>query len=251
MTEREIMKRLLALLLAGALAFALVGCDTKTEPAEPPERPVADEPATEEPEPEPKQDPKPSSNSSSGFDESQALGLDETSKDNPAPFGTWVATMQYSTEISADSLAYVRVTAIERDQAKVQEFIDTYNASDSYYVIDPLEPEDLEYLILQYEVYFPDDFPVSETVGITTPEVSFSLTTYEGGGFDRGDGTVYIGLGTGHDISPDIAYDAGLKAGETFTDGLVLFEMVKGTTDFLVETDYFVDDKMHEVYFKG
>ncbi|MDR1183336.1 MAG: hypothetical protein LBK67_00900 [Coriobacteriales bacterium] len=247
MTERGTMKRLLAFLLVGVLAFALIGCSTKQETPEPVEEPAVEEPAPVEQKPEP----TPSSNAASGFDMSQALGLDETSKDNPAPLGTWVATMKYSTQTSADSLVYVRVTALERDQTKVQSYIDAYNASNTHFALEPLEAEDLEYVVIHYEVYFPDDFPVDESMGILSPEVTFSLTNYDGAGFDRGDGTFYVGLGIGDDISPDIEYDNPLWPGQTFTDGRIAVAMLKGATDLLIETDYFVDNKMHEIFFQS
>ncbi|MDR3052960.1 MAG: hypothetical protein LBU48_03755 [Coriobacteriales bacterium] len=248
------MKKALLLLFAGALAFALVGCGGSEPPEPTPEGPDAELPLTTpdpdpEPEPDPVKTPKPSADAT--FDAATALGLDSTSKDNPAKLNQWIATMKYCSASKQDELVYVRVTELIRDQTRVQAAIDAYNKTPYSRPIEPLKEDDLEYLILTYQVYFPEDYPVDPELGSTNTAVTFALANYEGGGFENANGSVYIGLGVPvQDISTRIEYPDSIKPGEVWADGQNVFVMVKGTTDFLVQTYYFTDAGQQDIWFK-
>lgn len=159
-----------------------------------------------------------------------------TTLEAPAKIGDWVETKLYSAQDKDYHTVYFRITGIVRDSATVQAAIDAYNNADHLRTFEPLENDDLEYCLIQYETAFPADFPQAEW-GITSVDVNFSITTVEGGGI-KANGLSYIGLSSVYDIteSPEINE---FYAGQTFTDGQALFVMVKGVSDYVVETYYF------------
>lgn len=159
-----------------------------------------------------------------------------TTLEAPAKIGDWVETKLYSAQDKAYHTVYFRITDIVRDSAAVQSAIDAYNNADHLRTFEPLENDDLEYCLIKYETAFPADFPQAEW-GITSVDVNFSITTVEGGGI-KANGLSYIGLSTVYDIteSPEINE---FYAGQTFTDGQAVFVMVKGVSDYVVETYYF------------
>lgn len=159
-----------------------------------------------------------------------------TTLEAPAKIGDWVETKLYSAQDKDYHTVYFRITDIVRDSATVQAAIDAYNNADHLRTFEPLENDDLEYCLIQYETAFPADFPQAEW-GITSVDVNFSITTVEGGGI-KANGLSYIGLSSVYDIteSPEINE---FYAGQTFTDGQALFVMVKGVSDYVVETYYF------------
>ncbi len=169
--------------------------------------------------------------------------------ERPAGLGEWVETKRYSAQDSACHTVYVRITAVERGSETVQAEIDAYNAAGHVVSFEALEDDALEYGLMRYEVYFPDDFPQADW-GITTVDLTFSITTREGGGIQDQNGTAYIGLSTVYDISENPDIDS-FYAGSTFTGGKAVFAMVKGVDDYLFETYYAENDQIHSAYFAG
>ncbi len=159
-----------------------------------------------------------------------------TTLEAPAKIGDWVETKLYSAQDKAYHTVYFRITDIVRDSDTVQAAIDAYNNADHLRTFEALENDDLEYCLIKYETAFPEDFPQAEW-GITSVDVNFSITTVEGGGI-KANGLSYIGLSSVYDIteSPEINE---FYAGQTFTDGQAIFVMVKGVSDYVVETYYF------------
>ena len=170
----------------------------------------------------------------------------QTTIDAPAKIGEWVETKRYSAEDSDYHTVYYRVTNVARgDEAK--KAVDAYNAEDHAVVIGEVEGE-LEYGLIEYEVYFPEDFPQAD-YGITSIDINFSVTSPDGGGI-KANGMSYIGLSSVWDISkaPEINE---FYAGQTFTEGKAVFAMVKGVTDYVFEVSYYLDDEEYVSYVEG
>ena len=106
----------------------------------------------------------------------------------------------------------------------------------------------MEYGLIEYEVYFPEDFPQAD-YGITSIDINFSVTSPDGGGI-KANGMSYIGLSSVWDISkaPEINE---FYAGQTFTEGKAVFAMVKGVTDYVFEVSYYLDDEEYVSYVEG
>lgn len=153
-------------------------------------------------------------------------------EDNPAKVGEWITTTQYSTTDSADHLVYYRITGVESDQARVQEAIDAYNNADHLMTIEPLEDDDMEYMLVDYEVYFPTDFPANEYGGLYMPSMYWSLKGANGDLVEH-DGLTYIGL-SGQDLTED---PENAQPGDT-VKGSYLFASVKGVNDYRIESYY-------------
>lgn len=159
----------------------------------------------------------------------------EASLENPAKLGEWVETMKYSGVDSQYHKMYYRVTGILRGE-EAKAVVDAYNAEDHVVIISELEHDDLEYCIINYETYFPTDYPQAD-YGITSVGVDLGISNLEDSGVIAG----YIGLSSVWNVSkePDINE---FYAGETFEDGQAAFAMVKDYEDYLINCSYYDDD---------
>ncbi len=153
----------------------------------------------------------------------------KTTAKAPAAVGDWTYTKIFSESSGEQETAFFRITDIVRGEAAKSQ-VDKHNAGNSLLKIGELQYSDLEYALISYEVYLPEDFPHSED-GVS-PILSFSITTAKGDAI--GD---YSGLPTVTDISTQSGENK-ILAGETFEDGRALFAMVQGFTDYVVENSY-------------
>ena len=172
----------------------------------------------------------------------------ETSAEAPAKLGEWVETMRYSATDSAYHTVYYRITNVVRGEG-AQAAVDAYNAEDHVVVFNDLESDDLEYCMIEYEVYFPADFPQAD-YGITSVDINFSVASPDGGGI-KANGLSYIGLSSVWDISESPEINE-FYAGQTFTEGRAIFAMVKGVSDYVFEVTYYGDSsEAHTSYVQG
>lgn len=241
-------KRIVLLLSVGLMAAWLWGCGGQE--AEEPQEPAAEE-TTEEEEAE---EAKPAEEETEEAEEETTqeavpagdIKPVETTIDSPAKLGDWVETKRYSAEDSQYHTVYYRITDIVRG---AQDEVDAYNASDSFVKLENLDNDDLEYCMLTYEVYFPEDFPQAD-YGITSVDMDFGIENPDGGGIEK-DGVAYIGLSSVWDISeaPEINE---FYAGDTFTEGKAIFAMVKDVSGYVVESSYpDENDEMVYSYVEG
>lgn len=258
-------KSLTAVMIIAMLATTLSACSS--EKATPSEQPtVQAEPATSaenSPEAEPNSEPKdspdspesPESKSEPSTDSkkdttSSIKPVGQTSIEDPAPLNEWLETKRYSPVDDSYHTVYYRITDIIRGSQsdEVQAYVDTYNAEDHLSTFKAIEDPNLEYCLLKYEVEFPADFPQAD-YGITSVNLDFSITTEEGGGIDV-NGTSYIGLSSVYDTTkkPDLNE---FYAGQTFTKGEAVFAMVKDFSDYVIKTDYRIDDTKFESFVAG
>lgn len=102
-------------------------------------------------------------------------------------------------------------------------------------------PDDVEWCMLEYEVYIPEDFPSSfDDGGIVSPEQSFSVYNIGGGGIPSSDGlSTYIGLTSTLDLE-SYATDATFTIGNTYTFKM-LYRMVTGYQDYVFKLSSYPD----------
>lgn len=118
-------------------------------------------------------------------------------------------------------------------------------------------PSDVEWCLLEYEVYVPEDFPAPD-YGMVEPSLSFSEENIGGGGIPSADGTsTYIGLGTNNFELAVYSDDTKFTPGNTYIFQN-LFTMVKGYENYAFETSSYPDgmhsddisaDSMYYAYF--
>lgn len=135
---------------------------------------------------------------------SDAYTADQTSETEPVPLGEWGQITSYSTEDDQYHTTYHRITQItseSEDPDYIQSAFDEHNdlAEHDFQEVYPEDvdlPADVEWLVVDYEIYYPEDFPTGD-YGITENGVSLSAKNPEGGGIPSQDGTsVYLALGT-------------------------------------------------------
>ena len=181
-------------------------------------------------------------------DTSSAIDGSTATEESPIPLGQWAAIADYSAEDETYHNVYVRVTKVTtstEDASYVQNAVDQNNANGSYYQIDLSSedyqvPSDVEWCVLDYEVYVPDDYPSPE-YGITEPTMNFSESNIGGGGIPSSDGTsTYIGLGTNNFDLQNNPSDMRFSVGNTYSFQ-ILFTMVKGYENYLFELSSYPD----------
>ena len=143
------------------------------------------------------------------------------------PLGQWADVEQHSS--GKNYPCKVRIVGVIRDAGEVQSRIDEYNTNASR-TVEPLTGKDkdlTEYIVIEYEVLFPDDFPTVEfgNHGIYSPEVSFDGKTNNGKGFIASDGTQYVGMGMNTQLIKPSDDELPLP-GDTF-QGAILLQMIK------------------------
>jgi len=250
-------KTIISICLAVGLGLtALTGCSGAQPAAESSAEPSASATATPEaatpaPTPSPTDEPsaQPSASESALAEEpvSQAAPSDiapvAATIESPAAIGEWVESKRYSPEDSAYHTIYYRITNIDPGEP-AQAAVDKYNSEDHVTVFEEIQDDDLEYCLLTYEVFFPEDYPAAD-YGITSADINFSARSPEGGAISV-DGVTYIGLGQAYEVSPSIDIDT-LFPGDTWT-GQAVFAMVKDFNDYIIETDYFENEEEFTSY---
>lgn len=135
---------------------------------------------------------------------SEAYTADKTSETEAVPLGEWGQMTSYSTEDDQYHTTYLRITQVtseSEDPEYIQGAFDEHNNLAEYdfqevYPEDVELPSDVEWLIVDYEIYYPEEFPTG-VYGIIENGVTFSAINPEGGGIPSQDGTsVYLALGT-------------------------------------------------------
>ncbi len=282
------MKKLILCALAGALAFSLAACNSsESEKAEEAtaeeqeaeltesEEPQAEE--TTEPQAEEDEDAEKveaeetkeetdaqqkTAEAADAPDVSAAVEGSATSENKAVPLGSWVKTAMYTAQDDTFHTVYVRVTKVttqSADAAYVESAIETndkYADEESVFDTDALEvPEDGELVVLDYEVYVPDDFPTA-SYGMPEPELYFSIRNIGGGGVPSTDGSeTYLGLSTTVDLIVRDA-DEEYQPGHTYNERCI-FAMVNGYTNYVAEYSSYPDgtngedvniDELYTVY---
>ena len=222
-----------------------------SEPEVVEESEVEEEPeVTEEPETaEESEAPEAEEPSAGAPDVSSAVEATTSTDAAPIAVGQWVKLSRYATEDETYHTVYVRVSKVTTstdDAQYVQTAVDYNNANGSDWDQIDLSsedfavPEDVEWCVLDYDVYVPEEFPAPD-YGMVEPTIDFSAVNVGGGGIPSADGTsTYIGLGTNFfelAVYPD---DTVFEPGNTYSFQN-LYTMVKGYQDYVFETSSYPD----------
>ncbi len=162
----------------------------------------------------------------------------ETSESEAVPLGTWVKTAMYAAQDETFHTVYVRLTKVTTESADAAyvdsaiETNDTFGEEEDAFDKDALEvPEDGELVVLDYEVYVPEDFPAA-SYGMPEPRLYFSIRNIGGGGIPSKDGSdSYVGLGTTVDLIVQDPEEV-CQPGHVYKERCV-FAMVNGYTDYV------------------
>lgn len=149
-------------------------------------------------------------------------------KENPVPLGTWASI--HITDGGWPKPAYARIINVSVDQTQTLALIDEYNTKNpNDTILDLAEhTEFLDYVLVEYEVYFPADFTDSDTVMF-----SGLILLRENNQEDwiASNGSNYYWMGSEEIIdapSKDTGYPG---SGDTVTC-TVVYPMIKGYTDY-------------------
>ena len=243
------MKKVVLYFIVFVLTLALAGCSASGEKTEA-NITSASTPLTNAPEEKhlieetSSHDAKEPGSSASISDNIQPV---EASLENPAQIGEWV-------EISVSNLvddelifhaAYCRLISVERGDA-AQQAVDTYNEQHNIVKIGELGAPELEYCLLTYEVYFPDDFPKGKS-GISSPERRFTLTSMDGG-LVKANGSMYMMMSVTN-VS-DRVQASTVFPGDIW-QGQSVFPMVRDFSDYLFKSTYKLNEESITCYIKG
>ncbi|MGN1168123.1 MAG: hypothetical protein ACI4S2_17040 [Lachnospiraceae bacterium] len=231
------MKKLLSLILAFLMMFTLTSCvDTKAEQTDS-SYTVAKKSASKKKEKKDNLD-----------DSSPAQQAVSSSLSSPALSGNWLESRRYSAIDDEYHTVYLRITEIVRNSPEVQSVIDAYNEAEHANSFQPLEQDDLEYCLLKYEVMFPENFPQSES-GILFADMDFKIRTPDGEDY-KIIGDTPLNLSAVYDISDPLLCDE-LFAGDTFSNGVAVFIMQKGFSNYIIENNYYIGKECFSCYIKG
>lgn len=180
-----------------------------------------------------------------GGEPKDAILSQDTSSEEPAKLNQWVETNQgvYRNEDETTyHTCYVRVTKVTTQEEKpeyLKSLVEQHNKVSFYLNEIDLEkeekelPDDVEFCVLEYDVYYPKDFPTSED-GTIRPNIDFSagnIDTWEpirladGTDFYSGQWFILDTLETEEDPTyfPDKTYSFK-----------TVFAMVKGYKDYVI-----------------
>lgn len=156
------------------------------------------------------------------------------------PFGQWADVEKHAS--GAYHPCKVRVTEVVKDPAQVQTYIATYNAENSgSRTVEPLTGKDsdlTEYIVIKYEVLFPEDFPTVAygNQGISNPSLDFDAKTNDESRFVASDGTHYVDMGMNIELIKPSDTELPLP-GSTF-QGAILLQMIKEFDNFHLDYMY-------------
>lgn len=148
-------------------------------------------------------------------------------KENPVPFGTWAAVT--ISEGGWPKPAYVRMVNVNTDQTQVQALIDAYNKKNPKRALPALEEhaEFLDYVVMEYELFFPADFTTSEQI---RSSIALSRENNQEH-WVASDGSNYYWMGSVTILEEPSKETGYPKNGDTVKCSIV-YPMIKGNTDY-------------------
>lgn len=233
------MKRVLIVAMVAILGVSLVACSAK-EPSTQNELPekTSGSQEQEEPNTEKTEDIEESGDESELNEESEQkqaskpegdiIEIGSSTKDNPIPMGTWAQLT--ITDGGWPKTAYARVVNVSDEQNQVQSVIDGYNTTHPNDSIEPLEEhaEFLDYVLVEYEVYFPTEFTESSNISFSGMVMSRNNNQED---WIASDGSNYYWMGAVTNVEVPTLETGYPVNGDTVTCKLV-YPMIKNYTDY-------------------
>lgn len=148
-------------------------------------------------------------------------------KENPVPFETWAAVT--ITDGGWPKPAYVRMVNVITDESSVQVLIDDYNEKNPGRELLELEEhaEFLEYVVVEYEMFFPADFTNSDEI---RSRITLSRENNDEG-WIASDGSNYFWMGSVETLEAPSSETGYPQNGDTVKCSII-YPMIKGKTDY-------------------
>ena len=223
------MKRVLLVVIVAILGVSLVACSEKDSSIqnESPEKTSGSQ-EKKEPNTEETGDKEESEQKQASKPEGDIIEIGKSTKDNPIPMGTWAQLT--ITDGGWPKTAYVRLVNVSDEQARVQSVIDAYNKNNSNNSITPLEEhaEFLDYVLVEYEVYFPTEFTESSDISFSGMVMSRNNNQEK---WLASDGSDYYWMGAVSNVEVPTVETGYPVNGDTVTCKLV-YPMIKNYTDY-------------------
>lgn len=149
-------------------------------------------------------------------------------KEEPVPLGTWAAI--FISDGGWPKPAYARIINVSTDQTQTQALIDEYNTNNPNDQVIALEEhaEFLEYVLVEYEVFFPADFTDSDKITFWGLILRRENNQED---WIASDGSNYYWMGSEVIIDAPSNETGFPKNGSTVTCKVV-YPMIKGYTDY-------------------
>ncbi len=205
-------------------------------------------------------------------DEEPGDDLVDASITNPVAAGQWLESCRYSSVDDDYHTIYFRVSNILRNETLVRSVLDAYTDVHEDIVFPVLEDDDLQYILMEYEVYFPDTFPETDT-GIPDADLIFNIVApadtsndaasalsgtdqTDASGEGQQDASVddsekwelmetdnrdYQLLTNVYDLT-DKPESGSLYAGDTWKNGKAVFVLDRTAKDFLIRYCYYLNE---------
>lgn len=232
------MKKALILILALLVTFGLfTGCSFRKESIESSKNSQNDEqedelsstevtPTADTNDPAPEDDtaePTPATDALKPAPEGDVVDGTLATQDNPVPLGTW-ASITVS-DGGWPKPAQARIISVITDQ--------TNDIISEYKEMNPLEEHEefIEYVLVEYEVYFPNDFTDSDNISFF--ELIFSRANNQED-WIASDGSNYYWMGSVEEIDIPDEIRKNIKNGDTVKCQIV-YPMIKGYTDYTLQ----------------
>lgn len=148
-------------------------------------------------------------------------------KENPVPFGNWAAVT--ISDGGWPKPAYVRMVNVITDQTQVQALIDDYDSKNPGRELLALEEhaEFLDYVVMEYELFFPADFTTSEVI---RSQITLSRENNQEK-WIASDGSNYYWMGSVNTLEVPTKETGYPKNGDIVKCSII-YPMIKGNTDY-------------------
>lgn len=161
--------------------------------------------------------------------------------ENAALQGEWVKTKRENKASEKLETIYWRVVSHSTDS---KDAIKEYNEDDSHIrEFEELENKNLTYYILDYEVYYPEDYTERDS-GILSYSIPLNATNPDGNSYEV-DGVQYVGLGACHDL--EIVPEEQLRAGQVYR-GRAIYAMLVPEPRYYFDYSYVDGEKTVHSY---
>lgn len=154
---------------------------------------------------------------------------------SPAAIGDWQIGKRLSTVDNAMHEVYFRVTGVNRNAEDVKSVVDAYNGTAESKLVN-LSDEFLNYGLIEYEVFFPEDFPASAE-GITMANLNFKIADVSGEELEY-EGQTFAGVADTIDVTEE---SETVRTPGSLYEGKSVFKIFDTVEEFSIVLRYFSD----------
>lgn len=178
--------------------------------------------------------------------------------DMPANVGDWIETKRYSSQDDTYHTIYFCITEIIRDDERTQPVLLAYNQKRHIKKFKKLKEDNLQYCIIKYRVFFPEDFPESEhgirdadlIFDVVKPRSTSSADMIEETTEFTIDNSEYTSLSNVFDITSKPS-KGKFHPGDIYTYGTAVFVLDRNEHNYLLTHTYHIDQNPVTNYILG